>query len=140
MKQKIDHFLIENNVFERLLKEYNLHKKIVVAYDFDNTVYDYHNQGHIYNQVIKLIRRCKANGFELIVFTGSHSTRIEYIKKYLTENNIPFDRINENPIFFKSDSRKIFYNILLDDRAGLLTSYKILNKLLNLIEKKDGNC
>jgi hypothetical protein len=135
-KKKIDHFLSEENILNRLLKEYKLHKKIVIGFDFDNTVYDYHKENQSYEMVIDLLRRCKKHGFELIVFTGSESSRYEFIKKYLNENNIPFDKINENPSFFKSDSRKIFYNILLDDRAGLPSAYNILIKLLKIIENE----
>ena len=50
------------------------------------------------------------------------------------ENYIPFDAINENPPFFKSKSRKIYYNELLDDRAGLRESFERLLKLYNEIK------
>lgn len=126
---------MESNIFNRLLSEYKLHGKLVIAYDYDNTVFDYHNQGHSYEMVIDLIRRCREKGFELIVFTGSATSRFGEIKEYLDSHNIPFDRINENPSFFKSDSRKIFFNIILDDRAGLPTAYNVLKRLLDLIDK-----
>jgi len=41
--------------------------------------------------------------------------------------------INDTPNFIPFHGRKIYYNILLDDRAGLSSSYNILNTVLNKI-------
>lgn len=133
--EKQDFFLSEENMMLRLWSEYKLHGKLVVAYDYDNTVFDYHNKGYTFEKVIDLIRRCKKLGFYLIVFTGSNSTRFGEISQYLNENDIPFDAINENPPFFKSDSRKIFFNIILDDRAGLPSAYNVLKDLVDNAER-----
>lgn len=127
-------YLSDNFCINRLLNEYNLHKSLVVAYDLDNTVNDYHNKGHDYSEVIELIRECKEVGFHLIVFTAEEDT--EKVKKILELNNIPFDSINENPPFWKSNARKIYYNILLDDRAGLNSAYEQLKEVLKRIKNK----
>jgi len=52
----IDEYLKANSSFLRLLKEYNQYKSLVIAYDFDNTVYDFHKKGEVYNDVIELLR------------------------------------------------------------------------------------
>lgn len=70
---------------------------------------------------------------KLILFTGNEGEQLEIIKKDLNKRNIPFDLINENPIM---KTRKPYYNILLDDRAGLKESYTFLNKLINEIQTK----
>ena len=116
--------MYHENVVDRLVTEYKLHGGLEIAYDFDNTVYDYHSRGESYEMVIDLIRKLnKVKGIKLTVWTGSDKGRYEFVGKYLNDNDIPFDRINENPIFFKSSSPKIFYSILLDDRAGLESYY-----------------
>ena len=125
----MDYYLVENNAFARLVSEYEEHKSLVVAYDFDNTVFDYHSKGHDYSMVIKLLRDLKEVGCYLIVFTANKD--VEFVEEYCLKQKIPFDAINDNPPFFKSNSRKIYYNILLDDRAGLLQSYNMLNRLLD---------
>lgn len=131
----MDFYINKQNVIDRLEKEYLLHGDLVIAYDFDNTIYDYHKRGHSYEMVISLIRRLsKIKGIELVVWTGSSKSRYEFISNYLNENEIPFNRINENPSFFESDSPKIFYSILLDDRAGLESSYEILVKFCEIFE------
>jgi len=133
-KDMRDQYMYHENVVDRLVAEYKLHEGLEIAYDFDNTVYDYHSRGESYEMVIDLIRKLsKVRGIKLTVWTGSAKGRYDSIKKYLDENNIPFDRINQNPSFFASDSPKIFYSILLDDRAGLESAYYACEDFLKRI-------
>ncbi len=124
----MDYYLNLENAYQRLLKEYKEHQSLVVAYDFDNTVYDYHKNGWQFNDVIQLLQNLKSIGCYLIVFTANED--IEFVKKYCNDNQIPFDAINEQPPFYKSESRKIYYNVLLDDRAGLREVYDMLFRLV----------
>ena len=119
--------------YQRLRNDYITHKSLFVAYDYDNTVFDYHNQGIHYDKIIDLLRICKSLGFTLILFTGNEGDALENIKQDLKQRNIPFDLINENPIM---NTRKPYYNILLDDRAGLIESYNYLKKLTDEIRTK----
>jgi len=120
--------------YERLRKDYLQHKSLFVAYDYDNTVFDYHKQGITYYKIITLLRDCKALGFTLILFTGNEGERLKGIKEDLKRRDIPFDLINENPLM---DTRKPYYNILLDDRAGLNEAYTNLKKLTDDIRNKN---
>jgi hypothetical protein len=129
-----NYYLDNTNALGRLIYEYRKYGNLVIAYDYDDTVFDFHKRGDNFEKVIKLIRRCKYVGFDLVVFTYSDGSRFDEIRKYLTENNIPFDRINTNPDFTNKDSKKIFYNYLLDDRAGLKSAYDNLTALINIIE------
>jgi len=131
----MDQYLRVNSSYERLKSEYDKYGSIVVAFDFDNTVYDFHKEGHTYDDVIQLLRNLKSIGCYLICFTASEE--IEFIHNYLVYNKIPFDSINENPPFFKSNSKKIYYNVLLDDRAGLIQIYWELTKLYNECNKSN---
>lgn len=129
----MDEYLVPSASLTRLHNEYNLHKSLVVAYDFDNTVYDFHQKGQSYGCVINLLRELKDAGCYLICFTANSDKG--FIVNYLLENEIPVDAINENPPFFKCNERKIYFNVLLDDRAGLIQTYTELTQLLNLIKK-----
>ena len=130
----IDQYMIHENVVDRLVAEYKLHGDLNIAYDFDNTVYDYHKRGESYEMVVDLIRRLgKVKGIELVVWTGTSVDRYPFVRQYLTENDIPFHKINENPYFFNSSSPKIFYAILLDDRAGLESAYNACVDFLSRI-------
>ena len=129
-----DFYLNVDNAFNRVLQEYQKHDSLVVAYDFDNTVYDYHQQGHTYPLMIELLKELKNIGCYLIIFTANADEN--FVKKYCRDNSIPFDAINNNPPFYKSDSRKIYYNVLLDDRSGLRQTYDVLKRLINRINQK----
>jgi hypothetical protein len=55
------------------------------------------------------------------------------------ENNITIASINENPIDLPfGNNGKIYYNILLDDRAGLGQALDTLNKTIELIHIHDS--
>jgi hypothetical protein len=43
----------------------------------------------------------------------------EYIHNFLVDNGIPFDGINTDGIPLSWETRKPYFNALLDDRAGL---------------------
>jgi hypothetical protein len=127
----MDYYLNTENTFQRILKEYEEHNSLVVAYDFDNTVYDFHKKGWLFDDVINLLKKLKSINCYLIVFTANSDTKM--VENYLRDNEIPFDDINNNPPFYTSDQRKIYYNILLDDRAGLAECF---NHLTRLAEKQ----
>ena len=67
-------------------------------------------------------------GCTLIVFSANED--YTFIKEYCKKSAIPYDAINENPPFYQSKSPKIYYNALLDDRAGLKTTYDCLRRIV----------
>ena len=129
----IDEYLIPNSSFLRLYKEYKKYGSLVIAYDFDNTVFDFHKKGTTYNQVIWLLQELKRIGCICICFTANEDE--QFVKEYCKLWNIPLDKLNENHDFFKSKSKKIYYNAFLDDRAGLQQVYQELSLLVTLIKK-----
>jgi len=128
----MDFYLNSENSSSRLIEEYRQYKSLVIAYDFDDTVYDFHKKGRLYNEVIALLRKLKSVNCHMICWTGQENT--EFVASYLKENNIPFDGINENPPFYKSTSRKVYANAYLDDRAGLKQVYDELKKVVDIYE------
>lgn len=128
----MDEYLVPNSSFLRLYDEYKKYGSLVIAFDFDNTVYDFHKKGHTYEMVISLLRKLENIGCHLICFTANED--IGFVHSYLLTHNIPYDSVNENPPFFKSNQPKIYFNALLDDRAGLLQVYSELNLLITLKE------
>ncbi|MFV1457452.1 hypothetical protein [Bacillus mycoides] len=140
-KDGSDFYLSEENVTGRLVKEWERYGSIVVAYDFDNTVYDYHQEGQTYESVIQLLHECKENGAYLMVYTARKDNELEFVKEYLEQNNIPYDSINETPNFIPcKGGKKLYYNILLDDRAGLPSAYTSLLRAVRYMKgrKKEG--
>ena len=123
---------------KRLLEEYKKYGRLIVAFDFDNTIFDYHNNGGDYSEIIHLLNRCYKLGFYLVLFTCEENLIELQTKQRQTAEILGLDEnfklyINESPIFTKS--RKPYYNILLDDRAGLEESYEILKYVVDEIIK-----
>lgn len=134
-KYKNDPFMNRERVKDRLRKEFEKYGKLIIAYDFDYTVHNYHDEGYSYEFVSELLRGWRPYA-DLIVFSASPESRFKYIKDYLESKNIPFDTINSE-IIKRDYTRKIYYNVFLDDRAGLGETAEILFELLN--EIKDGS-
>lgn len=132
------YYFSSRNQADRLFNEWRAHKKIVIAYDFDNTVYDYHQEGHDYSDVITLLQQCRDFGAYFIVFTAATEERYPQIQQYLEAHGIPWDVINDNvpavPFTVTTPGQKIYYNILLDDRAGLREAFEILKTTLKRMQ------
>jgi len=131
----MDEYLIPGASFARLRNEWNQYGSLVVAFDFDNTVFDFHKKGNKYNEVIELLRDLKLIGCTCVCFTAAED--YNHIFEYCRDNNIPLDGINTNPSFFTSTSPKIYFNALLDDRCGLAQVYYELKTLVNYVRYTD---
>jgi hypothetical protein len=140
-----DPFLSYNAPIERLINDYRKHKSLVIALDFDNTIHDCHKKGYEFPSVIQLVKRCKNDhGFKIVIFSASPKERYGEIRAVCQELGIEIDGINcdvvdwieEKNKQFDYNRSKIFFNILLDDRAGLLSAYNTLFDTLGRIDKE----
>ena len=129
--------MFDARVVERLISQYNKKPRLIIAVDFDDTVFDYHKQGHEFAFVISLIKRCKALGFYIVMFTASQTHRYPFIRQYMSDLGIEIDGINENvvPGLEFGTTTKMYYNVLLDDRAGLGQAYRTLDNVVSQIEE-----
>lgn len=127
----MDKFLKENSSYNRLYDEYMKYGSLVIGYDFDSTVHDFHKEGESYEDVRQLLRDLESIGCKTICWTAYED--LDYVEKFLDKNNIPFNGINSNGIPLPWESRKPFFSALLDDRAGLIQVYNDLTKLVNVI-------
>lgn len=130
----MDEFLEEYANAQRLIAEYNKHNSLVVAFDFDGTVHDYHKTGASHEMVIQLLRDLKSISCTLVCWTAYPD--LEYVKQFCIDKQIPVDHINEGGIPLGWESKKPFFSALLDDRAGLLSAYKDLRILYNAVKMK----
>lgn len=133
---------------ERLFNEWKQHGKIIISLDFDDTIYLYNaafNNKSDIERTIKLVKEAFNTGAYVVIFTASNIDRYEEIQQYCNELQIPINAINKNPIeLLYGNHGKIYYNINLCDRSGLVEACNILeeamdtyrdylNKLNNLI-------
>ena len=122
----------QSKVQARLFQEWKTHGNIIIAFDFDNTIYDWHKQGLDMFNVIKTLRRSNELGLTMFCFTANNDTELvrRTVNEVLGIENIC---INESPLDDMFNSRKPFYSILLDDRAGLAEATKTLQMLNSAI-------
>ena len=133
MKVSDPYFSTDRSV-DRLLDQYEKNKNLIVAFDFDDTIYDYHKKGYEYKKVMELLRMCQAYKMTLIMFTTDEDLlNIEWKKKFCKDYGLTITYVNESPIMPKA--KKPFYNILLDDKAGLGQAYEILNQTMTRIKE-----
>lgn len=131
MTTRIDRYLAIGANEERLYQEYLKYGSLVVAFDFDDTVHDFHKTGATYLMVIRLLRELKEIGCTLVCWTAHPDPEI-YVPKFLKDNDIPYDYINEGGIPLSWPTKKPFFSALLDDRAGLESMY---NDLSNVVKR-----
>lgn len=116
----------------RLIEQYKNQDRLIIAYDFDDTVRPYWCGSC--EDVKSVLRLCKdvLNAY-FIVYTCN--TNHDKIREYLTEEEIPFDTINQNAPFINTShiSGKLFYNVFLEDKAGLGEVVKTLEELCYLV-------
>ena len=131
-----DPYLNDDLCIERLVENWKLHNGIIIAFDFDNTVFDYYEKGYTYTKVIKLLKECKNMGCTLILNTCCDESKFGFMRDKCKENGINIDYINESPPYIPFTGNKVYYNIMLDDRAGLSAAYNILYKTKEIIKNE----
>ena len=124
---------------ERLRREWTQHQGIIIAVDFDDTCMPYrlfdHESVLRCFRVLRALRRAKALGARLVVWTASDPARHKFIREYLQEQGIEIEEINKNlPGLRYGNHGKIYANLYLDDRAGLDESLARLEDLLDWVE------
>lgn len=125
------------NCITRLKKELGEYGKLVVGFDFDNTIFDTHARGGDYSNVINLLRRCKDLGFDLCLYTAElREDWLDWKLKFCELQGIRPDYVNESPLI--PGTKKPFFSILLDDRAGLESAFWTLKHVVEYAEAKSG--
>lgn len=111
---------------ERLVENWKSHNGIIIAVDFDNTIFDFYKKGYTYSKVIQLLKDCKEMGCTLILSTCCDESKFDFIRQICEKEGVQIDYINQSPPYIPYSGNKVYYNILLDDRAGLSAAYEIL--------------
>ena len=99
-------------------------KNKIIAVDFDGTLCenDYPNIGKPNNDLINHLKRVQSKGDKLILWTCRAGKKLNDAVDWCKEKGLIFDAVNENlPEIveeFGSDTRKIFANEYIDDKAS----------------------
>ena len=128
----MDYYLSEDHCYERLRDEFKKYGKLIFCVDFDDTLYDFHKLGRTYDDVIDLLKRWEPYS-EVVILTGNSEDKYAGIEAYLQNKNIKYRGINcDSSVSF--GGRKTYGNVYIDDRGGLPSIYRMLNKLISGLE------
>jgi len=113
---------------ERLVNEWVEHDKIVLAVDYDDTIFPWkHRTQEECDKTLRLVKWVQITGAYIMIHTASDSNRHVEIKEYCKSKGLIVDSINTNPIKLSyGNSGKPYYNWQLCDRSGLEYSEEIL--------------
>ena len=129
-KQYIDHYV------EKLTKDYRAYGNLIIGYDFDNTISPLSDFSITYIHEVRslLIDLARIEGMRFIVITCREGEELRMVEAKLIRYGLPYNAINQNlPLSISGDPRKIFCNIMLDDKCGLPISVEILQQLYTLL-------
>lgn len=128
----MDKILLNN-----LKKVYKEHSSLIVGVDFDDTIFPFTKglEERCKHAAGTLLRLKKKMGIGLIICLYSVADRQSLIyKEHIMElYGIGPDYINEGPLDDKWNSKKPYFNILLDDKAGLDSTLETLNRFIDEI-------
>lgn len=115
-----------------------------IAVDFDGTIaeklepFDPGKIGALRPGAKKWLDDFRAAGARLIIFTVRGET--DSVEKWLKENEIPYDHVNENPDQPPNSSGKIYADVYWDDRAyNSLDLDEHGNTILKMIPKPESS-
>lgn len=94
---------------------------MIIAVDFDGTIVEhrYPKIGKALPNSIKVLKKLKAEGHILILWTYRSGDELNEAIKYCKKNGLEFDAINNNSkdeVYDTSYSRKIYADLYIDDR------------------------
>lgn len=124
---------------EKLVRIYKEHGSIVVGLDFDNTIFPLSDDIRVElrcDDVRALIHKIRPK-IKLCLWTVAADWSLKY-KVVITEElySIELDAINASTMYDEPDSiRKPFFNLLLDDNAGLDEAMSILREFDELTDE-----
>ena len=121
---------------KKLLEVLKFHNTIIVGVDFDDTVFPLNDTIYIRTRCSKVVSLLKELKYKITIclYTVSDNQSLKY-KKYLMETlGIKADYVNESPIKL-GNGGKPYFNILLDDKAGLNETIEILTEFKNKINE-----
>ena len=130
----MDTYASYENFKNRLKEEYKKYGELIIAVDFDSTIFPYHENITCYD-AIRALERWSNHAF-IYIFTARGEDKYEEIADYCSNLDIYFMNINEGHYTVDFGGRKPFYNLLLDDRAGLDFGIRALNEIMDELEEE----
>lgn len=124
---------INYRLLEKLKGVLSDHGKLIIAFDFDDTVFPFSGEDTPCFEVRETLRWAQDQGHVLICYTCRSDQ--EEVLQFCQGEGIYYERFNENHLQLEGQYGKIFYNIFLDDKCGLKEALDTLQEILRFNEK-----
>ncbi len=136
-------------LLSKLKKSWDDHKSIIVGVDFDDTVFPFNNANKENVDRCALVRallttlKSDINDYGgdccICLYTVADAQSLPYKIEIMKLYGLEADFVNEGPLDEKwGNPKKPFFNILLDDKAGLNESIEVLEELLIFIQEYEN--
>lgn len=99
----------------------------VLAVDFDGTLVQdrFPLIGEVNKTVWDAVIQAQENGYKLILWSCRNGDALHDAVEFCSKQGLHFDAINENidevKVLYGGDTRKVFADMYIDDRCGILT-------------------
>lgn len=121
---------------QKLVSAWVRYGKIIICVDYDQTILPYQGfERKLCKIVVDTIKEAQRIGASVILFTCRDGELLEKAKAYCNNIGLFFDQINPKEPFQQGYSHKPYCNIMLDDKAGLLSSLEILQKAIKMYKR-----
>lgn len=112
------------------LKDTGVNLPPILAVDFDGTLVEdnFPLIGDIKPKIWEAVLQAQKRGCKLILWTCRNGDALREAVDFCAGNGLHFDAINENLDEIKGlyggDTRKVFADMYIDDRCGILSNYE----------------
>lgn len=116
---------------EKLIKIYGQFGKIVIGVDFDDTIFPLTDAKYVIDRCAEVrgLLNLVKDSATLCLYTVAEEWSVKYKVTIMRDlYKLPVDYVNASPL---STTPKPFFNILLDDKAGLNETIEILKEFIN---------
>lgn len=114
----------------------------IIAVDFDGTLVEdkFPEIGAKNEQVFTIMRLARSIGAKIVLWTCRHDTALMQAVDFCRANDLNFDAVNHNIAevqeLYGHDTRKVFADVYIDDKALLPTASNLLEVLEIAVREK----
>ena len=128
-----------NFYVNRLTTEWLKNGKIIIGCDLDDTIIPYNEEiKDNCKKMVDLILECQKEGIIFLINTARSEYQLERAKQQVEELGITVHGVNKmHPEWDKpyGINGKVYANIFLDDRGGLIENYNILETAYHIVRQ-----
>jgi hypothetical protein len=124
-------------LLNQLIDVYEKHGKIIIGVDFDDTVFPFNKSVaniNRCNEVVEIVRDLKPYSI-ICLWSVADAKSLVYKEHIMDLYGIKPDYVNDSPLNNWGDSKKVYFNIQLDDKAGLNETLQVLKNFKRYLLK-----